>query len=171
MSKLKPKIDNFVGFMSTISPREVRPFEQFAEIKDKEAFAKQLERLLSSRFRHLDEREESTLKERAQRLEMNASWVADATAIQRGRAVLNKDFNAASNLPVARFAQLAEKSRQQIYDDIDNRRLLALDVNRRGKRLPDWQLERNALALTQRVLALTEGVDNWSIFRELSDPA
>lgn len=170
MSKLKPQSTDVVGFMSTISPREVLPFEQVADIKDKKAFAKQLERLLSERCKRLMSYQIAELKSQAQRLEMGAPWVANATEMQRGREVLNMDFDVGSNLPVPAFSRLAQKSKAQIYEDISKRRLLALDINKRGKRLPDWQLDKNALELTQRVLAKAKELDNWSIFRELSDP-
>src|SRR5690606_17102000 len=74
------------------------------------------------------------------------------------------------NLPLTGFAALAGKSRQQIYRDIKEGRLLALDIGRRGQKLPDWQLDPAKLALTQRVMEEASDVDKWTLYRALRDP-
>ena len=87
------------------------------------------------------------------------------------RAALLQAFDAPGMLPVQAFAQLAGKSRQQIYSDLKARRLLALSIGPRQQRLPDWQLDAVKLRLTQLVLKTAAGsVDDWTLFRILSDP-
>ena len=92
------------------------------------------------------------------------------TDIQRGRATLLEAFDQPHNLPLPEFAGLANKSRQQIYKDIDAGRLLALNVGPRGQKLPDWQLDPVKQQLTQAVLQEVEGIDNWTLYRALSEP-
>ena len=74
------------------------------------------------------------------------------------------------NLPLPEFARLANKVRQQIYKDIDARRLLALNVGPRGRKLPDWQLDPVTHRLTQAVLQSVPESDTWTLYRALSDP-
>ena len=97
-------------------------------------------------------------------------WEPSVTELQLGRALQLKQFNAPHNLPLARFAALACKSRQQIYKDIAARRLLALSVGGRGKRLPDWQLIPAARAITAEVLARAGDIDPWTIYDALTTP-
>ena len=40
----------------------------------------------------------------------------------------------------------------------------------RGQKLPDWQLDPVKQQLTQTVLQEVEGIDNWTIYRALSEP-
>lgn len=65
---------------------------------------------------------------------------------------------------------MADKSRQQIDQDIDARRLLALNVERHGHKLPDWQLDPIKHELTRTVLQGAPDVDNWTLYRSLSEP-
>ena len=81
-----------------------------------------------------------------------------------------REFTQPQNLPLAEFAKLAHKSRQQIYKDIVAKRLLALSVGVRGQRLPDWQLDPTRLKLTQEVLAQAHDVDAWTLFHSLCEP-
>jgi len=48
--------------------------------------------------------------------------------------------------------------------------LLALNVGRRGQKLPDWQLDPIKQALTRAVLQGAPDVDNWTLYRALSEP-
>ena len=91
--------------------------------------------------------------------------------VQRGRAELIREFERPHNLPLADFVRLAHKSRQQIYKDIAARRLLALDVGRRGQRIPDWQLQAPGLQLTRAVLQAADDVDAWTVYRALAEPS
>jgi hypothetical protein len=61
-------------------------------------------------------------------------WTSSATEIQRSRLAAGN--LQPHNLPLPEFALLAHKSRQQIYKDITARRLLALNVGRRGQSSP-----------------------------------
>jgi hypothetical protein len=84
---------------------------------------------------------EQTLARKAAALRADTRRVPGRTGIQRGRVLLLKAVEQPHNLSLPDSARLANKSRQQIYKDIDARRLLALNVGPRGQRLPDWQLE------------------------------
>ena len=110
------------------------------------------------------------LAQEADALKARVSWKPSSTDMTRGRQVLLKEFSRAQNLPLAEFAKLAHKSRQQIYKDIAARRLLALNVGVRGQRLPDWQLDPVKMKLTQEVLAKADDVDAWTLFHKLSEP-
>lgn len=97
-------------------------------------------------------------------------WEPSALQIQRGRALMLSEFRKPHNLPVAEFALLAGKSRMQIYKDIEMRRLLALSIGTRERRIPDWQLNVNMKKLTQALLQKAHGVDNWTLYYALSEP-
>lgn len=113
---------------------------------------------------------EQMLSLKAASLRAAKRWVPNETDIQRGRVLLLEAYDQKHNLPLPDFAQLAGKSRQQIYKDIDARRLLALNVGRRGQRLPDWQLEPIKQQLTQAVLQKAGNVDNWTLYHALCEP-
>lgn len=114
------------------------------------------------------------LQRRAESLRATARWSPGGAQLRRGREAMLEDFDQPHNLPLAGFARLAGKSRQQIYKDIDAGRLLALNVGRRGQRLPDWQLDPVCLALTQAVRAGVQAqgddIDVWTLYRALSEP-
>jgi hypothetical protein len=90
--------------------------------------------------------------------------------VQRGRAALLRAYDAPGNIPLTEFARFAHKSRQQIYKDLSAqpRRLLSLDVGRRGQRLPDWQLDPLKLKFTREALNRAASVDSWTLYRALS---
>lgn len=113
---------------------------------------------------------EQTLMRKAAALRAQTRWMPNETDIQRGRAALLEMFNMPHNLPLAAFADLAGKSRQQIYKDIQARRLLTLNVGPRGQKLPDWQLDPVKQQLTQTVLQKAGDIDHWTIYRALSEP-
>lgn len=48
--------------------------------------------------------------------------------------------------------------------------MLALNVGRRGQKLPDWQLDPVKQRLTQVVLQRARGIDAWTLYRALSEP-
>lgn len=97
-------------------------------------------------------------------------WVPSESDIQRGRIAMLEVFGLPQNLRLKKFATLSGRSRQQICNDIGARRLLALDVGRRGWKLPAWQLDRRKQQLTEAVLRSARGVDNWTIYGVLSRP-
>mgnify|MGYP000153173828 CR=1 FL=1 len=97
-------------------------------------------------------------------------WEPTQNQLQRGRALLLKEFRKPHNLTVVQFATLAGKSRQQIYKDISSRRLLAISVGARGQRIPDWQLEEIKQRLTQGLLEAAQGVDEWTLYHALIEP-
>ena len=82
-----------------------------------------------------------------------------------------KAFRQSNNLPVTEFAALAGKSRQQIYKDIEKRRLLALSIGARGQRIPDWQLDETRKKLTQMLMEKASGADEWTLYYALSEPS
>lgn len=81
-----------------------------------------------------------------------------------------EEFRKPHNLPVVKFAELAGKSRQQIYKDVEMKRLLALSIGARGQRIPDWQLDPIKKQLTQSLMGKARDVDEWSLYYALSEP-
>jgi hypothetical protein len=158
----------------------VRRFSASVEIRDAQAFAAELQAFVHERVEAVSlppslemplvETTEQTLARRAAALRASTRWVPGETDIQRGRAAMLDAFDQPHNLPLPEFARLANKSRQQIYKDIDARRLLALNVGPRGQKLPDWQLDPVKQRLTQAVLQGAVEVDNWTLYRALSEP-
>ena len=152
-----------------MSKRVLDEFSEVATIRDKLAFSAQLSRVI--------EREvELALKH--QRREPPASsfraekrWGPAATDLQRGRALMLAEFRKSHNLPVTDFSLLAGKSRQQIYKDVEMRRLLALSIGARGQRIPDWQLDVTRKKLTQALLKKAQDVDEWTLYYALSEPS
>lgn len=90
-------------------------------------------------------------------------FVCDAFAGAQSACGLNANLR-------AKFAELADKSRQQIYRDILACRLLSLNVGPRGPKLPEWQLDSVKQRLTKTVLQEVEGTDHWKICRAPSEP-
>lgn len=160
-----------------VTAKDVRRFATSVDIRDARAFAAQLQAFVLEQVEALQlpaslqvESVGQTLTRKAAALRSNTPWAPSETTIQRGRALLLEAFEQPHNLPLTEFAKLADKSRQQIYKDIDARRLLALNVGPRGQKLPDWQLEPVKQQLTQTVLQEAEGIDNWTVYRALSEP-
>ena len=174
-----PKTLSFMGFdLPKVTPAEVHRFEPAARIKDPVKFAAELDALIqekmvaaekaASRISDVD----AQLAGKARALRAETPWSPSATDLQRGRSAMLRAFEEPQNLPLARFAQLAHKSRQQIYKDLSAhpRRLLALSVGPRKQRLPEWQLDPLRLRLTQQVLKQAADLDPWTLFHALSDP-
>lgn len=170
-----------IGLIADRLPRvtieDVRRFADTVEIRDAGAFATQLQAFVyelvgevAVATRPEVEPVGQTLARKAAALRSDTRWAPGETDIQRGRAALLEAFEQPHNLPLTEFARLADKSRQQIYKDIDSHRLLALNVGPRGQKLPDWQLDPAKQQLTQTVLHEAEGIDNWTIYRALSEP-
>jgi hypothetical protein len=162
------------GAMYTVSKRVLDEFAEVATITDTLAFSAQLSRVI-------DREVERALK-RLQRKETHTGtststfraekrWEPSATDLQRGRALMLAEFRRPHNLSVSDFAQLAGKSRQQIYKDVVMRRLLALSIGARGQRIPDWQLDETRKKLTQALLEKAHGVDEWTLYSALSEPS
>jgi hypothetical protein len=173
-----PKTLEFIAdHLPRVTVEDVRRFAATAEIRDARAFAAELQAFVHERVEAVElpasldvETVEQTLARKAAALRADTRWAPGETDIQRGRAVLLEAFERPHNLPLQEFAKLADKSRQQIYKDIVARRLLALNVGPRGQKLPDWQLDPVKQQLTQTVLQEVEGIDNWTIYRALSEP-
>ena len=173
-----PKTLEFIAdHLPRVTVEDVRRFAATAEIRDARAFAAELQAFVHERVEAVElpaslevETVEQTLARKAAALRADTRWAPGETDIQRGRAVLLEAFERPHNLPLQEFARLADKSRQQIYKDILARRLLALNVGPRGQKLPDWQLDPVKQQLTQTVLQEVEGIDNWTIYRALSEP-
>lgn len=159
-----------------VTATEARRFEKAVTVRDRGAFLFELDRLVREKLAAATNTtiEKSPLTEalrrKAESLRAATSWAPTAADVQRGRAELLREFERPHNLPLSDFVRLAHKSRQQIYKDITARRLLALDVGRRGQRIPDWQLEAPGLHLTRTVLQAAEDVDAWTVYRALSEP-
>jgi hypothetical protein len=107
---------------------------------------------------------------KAATLTSSARWQPTTTELQHGQVQLLNEFNAPHNLPLVRFAELSNKSRQQIYKDIAAKRLLSLSIGKRGIRIPDWQLKQYPLELTRRLLAKATDVDDWTIYHAMLQP-
>ena len=175
-----PKTLEYIAdHLPKVTVDEVRRFSDTVEIRDAQAFAAELEAFVQERLESIDlpssmeievETVEQTLARKAAALRADTRWAPGKTDIQRGRAVLLEAFEQSHNLPLPDFARLANKSRQQIYKDIEARRLLALNVGPRGRRLPDWQLDPVKQQLTQIVLQAAPEVDTWTLYRALSEP-
>jgi len=159
----------------------VRRFSASVDIRDARAFAAELQAFFHERVEAVElpsplgvpgdvDTTEQILTRRATALRAGTRWVPGETDIQRGRAAMLEAFAQPHNLSLPEFAGLANKSRQQIYKDIDARRLLALNVGPRGQKLPDWQLDPVKQRLTQAVLQGADQVDNWTLYRALSEP-
>ncbi len=160
-----------------VTPTEVRRFDKAVTVRDRGAFLFELDRLVREKVAAATSTAletpplTRTLRRKAESLRAATSWAPTAADVQRGRAELLREFERPHNLPLADFVRLAHKSRQQVYKDIAARRLLALDIGRRGQRIPDWQLEAPGLQLTRTVLQAAEDVDAWTLYRALVEPA
>jgi len=174
-------LEFIVEHLPRVTVDEVRRFSDTVEIRDAQAFAAELEVFVQERIESVElppsmeipievETVDQALARKAAALRADTRWVPRETEIQRGRAAMLEAFEQPHNLPLPDFARLANKSRQQIYKDIEARRLLALNVGRRGQRLPDWQLDPVKQRLTQAVLQGAPGVDAWTLYRALSEP-
>lgn len=174
-------LEFIVEHLPRVTVDEVRRFSDTVEIRDAQAFAAELEAFVQERLESVElplsmetvievETVEQALARKAAALRADIRWTPGETEIQRGRAAMLEAFEQSHNLPLPDFARLANKSRQQIYKDIDAQRLLALNVGRRGQRLPDWQLDPVKQRLTQAVLQGAPGLDPWTLYRALSEP-
>ncbi|MFT3777750.1 MAG: integrase [Ottowia sp.] len=169
------------GRLPRVTPDEVRRFVGTVEVRDAEAFAAELEVFMQEWLQRVElpasleialsrQAVEHALVVQAAALKADTRWTPGRTDIQRGREAMLEAYGRPHNLPLPEFAQLANKVRQQIYKDIDARRLLALNVGPRGRKLPDWQLDPVKRRLTQAILQGAPGVDTWTLYRALSDP-
>ncbi|KAF0808613.1 hypothetical protein A167_02578 [Alcanivorax sp. S71-1-4] len=177
-----PKTLEFItDHLPRVTVDEVRRFSDTVEIRDAQAFAAELEAFVQERIELVElppsmevpievETVDQTLARKAAALRADTRWAPRETEIQRGRAAMLEAFEQPHNLPLPDFARLANKSRQQIYKDIEACRLLALNVGPRGRRLPDWQLDPVKQRLTQIVLQAASEVDAWTLYRALSEP-
>ncbi|MBK6961042.1 MAG: integrase [Gammaproteobacteria bacterium] len=175
-----PKTLEYIAdHLPKVTVDEVRRFSDTVEVRDAQAFAAELEAFVQERLESVDlpsameievETVEQTLARKAAALRADTRWAPRETEIQRGRAAVLEAFDQPHNLPLPDFARLANKSRQQIYKDIEARRLLALNVGPRGQRLPDWQFDPVKQRLTQIVLQAAPEVDAWTLYRALSEP-
>ncbi len=163
--------------LKRVTVDDVRRFADTVEIRDATAFAAELQAFVHERVEAVKlptDLELTTMKQalehKAGALRAKTSWTPNETDVQRGRALLLETFNQPHNLTPPNYAKLADKSRQQIYKDIGARRLLALNVGPRGQKLPDWQLDPVKQQLTQIVLQEAEDIDNWTVYRALSEP-
>ncbi len=163
--------------LKRVTVDDVQRFADTVEIRDATAFAAELQAFVHERVEAVKlptdlelETMKQALEHKAGALRAKTSWTPNETDVQRGRALLLETFNQPHNLTPPNYAKLADKSRQQIYKDIGARRLLALNVGPRGQKLPDWQLDPVKQQLTQIVLQEAEDIDNWTVYRALSEP-
>lgn len=174
-------LEFIANHLPRVTVDDVRRFSATVEVRDARAFAAELQAFVHERLKAVElplllgalpvaTTLEQTLARKAADLRADTRWVPGETDIQRGRAALLEAFDQPHNLPLPEFARLANKSRQQIYKDIDTRRLLALNVGPRGQKLPDWQLDSVTQQFTQGVLQRATEVDNWTLYRALSEP-
>ena len=160
--------------MNTVSKRVLDEFSEVATILDKLAFSAQLSRVIDREvelaLKH-QRREAPITEATASAFRAEKRWEPSATDLQRGRVLMLKEFRKPHNLPVTDFSLLAGKSRQQIYKDVEMRRLLALSIGARGQRIPDWQLDVTRKKLTQALLKKAQDVDEWTLYYALSEPS
>lgn len=160
-----------------VTPTEARRFDKAVTVRDRGAFLFELDRLVREKLAAAGDTASGTtpltetLRRKAESLRAATPWASSAADVQRGRAEMLREFDRPQNLPLTDFVRLAHKSRQQIYKDIAARRLLALDVGRRGQRIPDWQLTPPGLQLTRAVLQASGDLDAWTIYRALAEPS
>lgn len=171
-----------LSFMGSDLPKatsaDLYRFERAAQIKDPVAFTAALDAFMRDKVGSAGKAADNrgalmaTLVGKAQGLRAATAWNPSATDIQCGRQVMLEAFDRPQNLPLAEFARLAHKSRQQIYKDLAAQppRLLGLSVGPRRQRLPDWQLDPLRLRLTQQVLQAAEDIDAWTVYHALSEP-
>jgi hypothetical protein len=185
-SLLEMTMSNILDVITDHLPRvtvedAVRRFSATVDIRDARAFAAELQAFVHERVEAVElpssldvsvtpETVGRSMARKAAALRADSRWTPGETEIQRGRALLLAAFEQPHNLPLPDFARLANKSRQQIYKDIDARRLLALNVGPRRQKLPDWQLDPVKRALTEAVLTGAADVDSWTLYRALSEP-
>ena len=173
-----PKTLEFItDHLPRVTVDDVRRFSDTVEIRDPRAFAAELQAFMQERLAAVElpssmevETVEQTVARKAAALRASTRWAPGETDIQRGREALLEAFEQPHNLAVTEFARLAHKSRQQIYKDIEARRLLALNVGPRGQKLPDWQLDPVKQRLTLTLLQGAARVDAWTLYRALSEP-
>jgi hypothetical protein len=174
-------IEFIAEHLPEVTADDVQRFFTTVEVRDPWAFAAELQAFVHEQLEAVElpssleiplsaEMVEQSLARKAAALRADTRWVPGESDIQRGRALLLEAFDRPDNLPLAEFARLADKSRQQIYKDIDARRLIALNVGRRGQKLPDWQLDPVKLQLTQAVLRKAVDIDHWTLYHALSEP-
>lgn len=148
-------------------------FADVANIRDKLAFSARLAEVINREvkqaLKHARQGKPGA-DAPASPLRAEKRWEPSATELQRGRTLMLEEFRKPHNLAVVAFATLAGKSRQQVYKDVENRRLLALSIGTRGQRIPDWQFDETKKALTQRLLEKAQGVDEWTLYYALSKP-
>ena len=159
-----------------VTAEDAHRFERAVRIDDEDAFIAELNALIREKFAAAAPSPlqiTADLRAKARALRAESIWEPSATDMQRARAALLRVYEAPENVPLTEFARLAHKSRQQIYKDLSAqpRRLLSLEVGRRGQRLPDWQLDALKLNLTREVLKRAASVDSWTLYRVLSSPS
>jgi hypothetical protein len=157
--------------MNTVSKKVLDEFSEVAIIRDKLAFSAQLSRVIDREVELALKRRETPVTESpTSAFRAEERWKPSATDLQRGRVLMLTEFRKPHNLPVTDFSLLAGKSRQQIYKDVEMRRLLALSIGARGQRIPDWQLDVTRKNLTQALLEKAREVDEWTLYYALSEP-
>jgi hypothetical protein len=160
---------------AAIPPRDLRALVSQVSMAQRATFEAELQRYVERTVAGVEVAVLRALRrvrmqQRAREQAASEPWQPPASDLQRGRMSMLAEFNRPGNLPIQRFALLAGKSRQQIYKDIADRKLLAIDVGVRGKRLPEWQLQDAPRVLTQTVLRLAPTVDEWTVYSALSEP-
>jgi hypothetical protein len=167
--------------LGSLATRSARVAQLGAIVESVAAHRQSLERELGELMVLVRERNGSKSVERAapelvsppvqpRVLQASKRWQPSAQDLLRGRAAVLQEFDRPENLPLREFAQLARKSRQQIYKDINAHRLLALSIGRHGQRIPSWQLQPAAKRTTELVLEAASrfGIDSWTLYVALT---
>jgi len=157
-----------MGYAPTLTDDDLAAFEGIAVIHDKAKFRARLSGIVAREIACA--LEPSTQVSGAMSFRAGSRWEPSSQQLRHGRALLLNEFRQPHNLPLAQFAELAGKSRQQIYKDVSAQRLLALSVGARGQRIPDWQLDETKKKLTQALLEAAQGVDVWTLYFALIEP-
>lgn len=94
--------------------------------------------------------------------------IVPLTNLQRERMEMLQIYESPYNLPPARFAKLAGKSRDQIHREIGAGKLQALKIGNRGQRIPDWQLDPIKNQLTMALKNKIPSFDAYRLYRVLT---
>nr|WP_067287012.1 integrase arm-type DNA-binding domain-containing protein [Marinobacterium profundum] len=94
----------------------------------------------------------------------------EVSGIQQEHQEMLAIYEAPQNIPMPLFAQLAGKSRDQVNRELKTGKLLALNMGKRGQRVPGWQLDPIKNRLVRAVLKQALEGDSWQIYHALTQP-
>ena len=135
-------------------------FADMATIHDRPGFVALLNRLTAERVSSTVLAPDST----AALTDVAGRIPSLAEALEREPLKQLAEYLCPNNIPVTQYGILVNKSRQQIYKDLDAGRLLGISLHARGVRLPNWQLMPAQASLTREVLKRLPDEDPWKVY-------